>query len=170
MPKGKHVSFRDVDKPFEEWCRPEHFSKAKELLEFFKNFKGNIALKPWDSVTHEGESYTCWYVSFLDADTYVDEKGLNKLCIALHFNMVKNKRRCDVDVFFRFMDVVKKGELKLSGWHNAYKNCEYVSFEKNRDKLVNAMSLYLKNLRKHFDNRTLRNFQNFALSDISENP
>lgn len=168
MPKGNRITLKNEKKPVEKWCLPEHATQTIELLEFFKKFTREIELKVWDSVTHDDRSYTCWYVSFPDADTYVDEKGLRKLCIALHFNIINNKRRRDIDVFFRFMKVIKKSELDLIDWNLSTKNCEYVSFEKNKDKLENAMTIYLTKLRERFRNRSLGRFHNFVLSDTLE--
>ncbi len=148
------------------WCRPEHFTIAKEILVFLKTyFKGDLELKLWDSRVYESAGLTCLWVSFRDADTYTDRKGVKKLFIALNFDLFSNKKRHGAEVVFRYVGkngIIKRDSLGLVGW----KTDGYlwkVPFGENKNKLANAMFLYLKDLRKHFDSRTLPNFKNFTL-------
>jgi hypothetical protein len=165
MGKRNHRSVCFPNKPLSKWiCKDEHSDYAEKLEQFLDDFgkskleERKLALKVWDARCHEkGKDYTCWYVSFLDAN----RNKRNNLCIVLHFNIVKNTRRTDIDVFFRFMDCVKKDKLKLIDWHKANENCEYVSFNKNKDKLANAVMIYLTEVRKRFDNDTLRKYSDF---------
>ncbi len=169
MPK-EHISMRYLDKPREEWCRPEHRAIAKELLDFCSsNFTDDdIALEVWDSRKYETVGYTCWWVSFRDANTYKDQNGKTKNCMILNFALHNNKRRPnDADVLFRFVDVVGRDKLNLLGWKTD-KVYWYVPFRENKDRLPIAMIAYLKSLRIHFNNGTLPNFYDFKLSNVDE--
>jgi hypothetical protein len=162
----EHISMRYLDKPHEEWCDPEHRAIAKEVLSFLNdNFKNDLALELWDARWYTSKSYTCWWVSVKDANTYKNKNGLTKLCMALTFNLLIRKKREDAEVIFRFLEIVNKKELNLTGWK--YDSICYwmVPFKENKNKLKNAMTLYLNSFRERFDNGTLPNFYNFKLSN-----
>jgi len=165
MNRKKHRSVNFIEKPLEmRLCRlQEHREYANYLIEFLNNFKEEtlknnnrdtiLALKVWDARCHGKEYYTCWYLSFLDADTYMEENGKNKLCIVLHFDITSK----DINVYFRFAEYVPKD--MLTGWRK-----EYVCFNENKNQLLEAIFHYLENLRKHFDDSSLRRFNNFIPS------
>ncbi len=163
--KIKHRSVNFQEKSLDErLCRLwKHKKYARYLIDLFDNFKEDIleknnrdkrlALKLWDARCHGKEKYTCWYVSFLDADTYIDKLGKNKLCIVLHFDITPK----NIKIYFRFNEHVIKN--MLTGWRK-----EYVSFNENKNQLLDAILCYLEKVRNHFDAGTLRKFNNFKPS------
>ena len=165
MDRKKHRSVNFQEKPLgQRLCRlQEHKEYASYLIELLDNFneetlKNNnrdekLALKLWDARCHGNEYYTCWYVSFLDADKYRDKYGKNRLCIALHFDITSK----DIKIYFRFNEHVLR-EM-LNGWRK-----EYVCFNENKSQLLDAMLCYLEKIREHFNDGTLRRFNNFAPS------
>jgi hypothetical protein len=169
MPK-EHISMRYLDKPREEWCRLEHRAIAKEVLSFLnRNFKNDLALELWDARTYDTHSYTCWWVSLKDANTYKEKNGLAKLCIALNFNLFNNNAREDAEVGFRFMTIVRRDDLGLIGWKTDNRYFWLVPFKENKGTLPRAMLIYLKSFREHFNNGNLPNFNNFIISNVAGN-
>jgi hypothetical protein len=161
---------RYLDKPHEEWCRPEHGGIAKEVLSFLNsNFKNDLALELWDARTYDTNPYTCWWVSFRDANTYKDNNGQTKLCMSLFFNLFNNRKREDAEVGFRFMSIINRDELGLTGWKTDSKSYWMIPFKENKGKLPRAMLIYLKSFREHFDNGTLPRFNGFSLSNVAGN-
>jgi hypothetical protein len=125
--------------------------------EHLRKEDGKLALKVWDVRRFpSAKNYSCWYVSFIDADTY-KRKNVNVLCIVLHFDVARDKI---LRVFFRFMGCVEKGKLKLIGWHGC-EDCEYVYFEENEKNIKNAIMDYLRVVRKRFDINDLGKFHDF---------
>ncbi|MCW4045963.1 MAG: hypothetical protein NWE99_00160 [Candidatus Bathyarchaeota archaeon] len=157
MPKHSHKSVRFLSKPYTEWiCKTDHAASATQLLRLIENFNGSeLALKPWDARCHRSESYTCWYVSFLDADTYTGENGKHKLCIVLHFDLQPK----DIRVYFRFMQYAPKDRLVGFDKHK-----EYVLLSENRECITAALISYLKAVRADFDKGKLPNFKDFKPS------
>ena len=143
MPEGEHVSVYDSKKPLNQCiCNSDHSSSAITLRDFLVDFKN---LRVWDARCHGKEpySYTCWYVSFKDADK-------EKLCIILHFDILQN----DFRVYFRFMNYVS--QKMLNDWHKGYgENCKYVYFKANQNNLKEVVRLYLERIKLDFDNNRL---------------
>lgn len=159
MKRGYCRSVCFNNKPCEEWvCKKEHSNQAKTLLQILNIFKNSkLALKIWDARCHKNEAYTCWYVSFSDADSYIGKNGKNKLCIILHFDITSK----DIRVYFRFRDYMPKD--KLVGFRK-----EYIMFNENKDKIKQAIKAYLEKVRSHFESGSLPNFKNFKPSCSGE--
>jgi hypothetical protein len=143
MPKAKHTSVYDPDKPLNQGiCNLDHFEYATKCMDFLDSFKD---LRLWDARCHGKEPYpyTCWYVSFKNADK-------ERLCIILHFDILPD----DIRVYFRFVSYAP--QKMLTGWHYGYGgNCKYVYFKANQDELKEAVKLYLERIKPNFDQNKL---------------
>jgi hypothetical protein len=156
LSKRKYKSLLHLNNPPEECCRKENLSKSRELSSFLKhNFQGNEELKIWDTREYEKSPYTAWWVSFSNDSLYKE-----KLFMALGFTIFENS----ISVYFRFMDAVNKEEFGLIDWHKGDEYSEYVSFEKNKNRLANSIKKYLESIRKNIGNGTMRNFRDFQVS------
>ncbi len=103
---------------------------AKEVLDFFnQNFKDDLALELWDSRTYESKPYTCWWVSFRDANTYKTNEDQNrKLCMLIAINLWNNSKREDADICLKFMSLLNKEALRLVGWKSDNRGYYIVPF------------------------------------------